>query len=115
MISKYPEIKIDYTGVDIDEESCQKAMEELSLLKTKLNDNFTLRILTMDMNSLTLKGEIPPCDLALAMHALYYAKDTRKDITDVHTLLKADGKSPCCIIILPLLALFMLQYQGLVS
>ena len=48
MISNYPDIKIDYTytytGIDIDEESCQKATEELV---TKLNGKVTIRILTI--------------------------------------------------------------------
>ena len=62
-------------------------MEELSALKTKLNDKVEM---TMDMHS--LKAEIPPCNLILTIHVLYYATDLRKVLTDVHALLKADGE-----------------------
>ena len=88
MISNYPDIKIDYVGIDIDEDTCQKAMEELSALKA--NDKVTIKIITMDMHS--LKAEIPPCDLILAMHVLYYAKDLAKVLADSRALLKTDGK-----------------------
>ena len=88
MINKYPDIKIDYTGVDIDKESCQKATEELSALKK--NNKVAIKIVTMDMNS--FNTEIPPCDFIFALHVLYYAKDLRKVLADVHALLKTDGK-----------------------
>ena len=87
MINKYPDIKIDYTGIDIDEASCQKATEKLSALK---NDKVEIKIITMDMNS--FNAEIPPCDLILAMHVLCYAKDLRKVLADICALLKTDGK-----------------------
>ena len=87
MINKYPDIKIDYTGIDIDEASCQKAINEL---KEKLNNKVAIKIITMDMNS--FNAEIPPCDLILAVHVLYnYAKDLRKVLADVCALLKTDG------------------------
>jgi SAM-dependent methyltransferase len=89
MISKYPDITLDYMGIDIDEDTCQKAREELSALK-KTSDKIEIRILKMDMNSLT--SEIQSCDLILAMHSLYYAADLRKVLTDVQSLLKTNGK-----------------------
>ena len=90
MINKYPDIKIDYTGIDIDEAICQKATRELSASKKKLNDKVEIKIITMDMNS--LNAEIPPCDLILAMHVLYYTTDLRTGLSDIHSLLKTDGK-----------------------
>ena len=90
MINKYPDIKIDYMGTDIDEGSCQKAMEELSALKAKLNDKVAVKIMPMDMNSFTVG--IPPCDLVLAVQALYYAKNMKKVLTDAYSHLKTDGK-----------------------
>ena len=93
MISRHPDVKIDYTGIDIDEKICQNAMKELSALKTKFNDKVAIRILTMDINSFNLVEVGPPCDLILALHVLYYAKNMRKVLTDVHTLLKPEGKS----------------------
>jgi SAM-dependent methyltransferase len=90
MISKYPDIKLDYTGIDTDEDICQKAREELDTLK-KTNDKIEIRILKMDVHSLT--SEIQSCDLILAMQSLYYAVDLRKVLTDVHGLLKTNGNS----------------------
>ena len=90
MISKHPDIKLDYLGIDIDEGTCQKAREELSVLK-KTSDKVKIRILKMDMHSLTTEISAS-CDLVLAIHSLYYAIDLRKVLTDVHALLKTDGK-----------------------
>ena len=89
MISKYPDVKIQYTGIDIDEDTCQRAMKELSPLKTD-GGKVEISVLNMDMNS--LNAEIPLCDLILAMHSLYYATDIRKVLTDICALLKTDGK-----------------------
>jgi SAM-dependent methyltransferase len=95
MISKYPDIKLDYTGIDTDEDFCQKARvsEGLGALK-KTSDKIEIRILKMDMHSLT--SEIPSCDLILAMHSLYYAVDLRKVLTDVQALLKTNGNFFVC-------------------
>ena len=89
MINKYPDIKICYTGIDIDEDTCQRAMKELSPLKTD-GSKVEISVLNRDMH--TLNAEIPPCDLILAMHSLYYAMDIRKVLTDIRSLLKTDGK-----------------------
>ena len=89
MINKYPDIKICYTGIDIDEDTCQRAMKELSPLKTD-SGKVEINVLNMDMNS--LNAEILPCDVIIAMHSLYYATDIRKVLTDIHALLKTDGK-----------------------
>ncbi len=89
MISKYPDIKLDYTGIDTDEDFCQKAREELSALK-KMCDKIEIRIIKMDMHS--LMSDIPAsCDLILAMHSLYYAADLKKVLTDIQALLKTNG------------------------
>lgn len=90
VISKHPDIKLDYMGIDIDEDTCQKARKELSVLK-KTSNKVEIKILKMDMHS--LMAEISaPCDLVLAIHSLYYATDLRKVLTDIHALLKTDGK-----------------------
>ena len=44
MISRRPDVKIDYTGIDIDEE-IQNAMMELSAMNTKFNDEIAIRML----------------------------------------------------------------------
>jgi SAM-dependent methyltransferase len=98
MMSQHPDIKLDYTGIDIDEVTCQKAREELGTLK-KTSDKIEIRILKMDMHSLT--SDIPAsCDLILAMHSLYYAVDLRKVLSDVQALLKTDGK--CLFLMVPI-------------
>ena len=95
MISRHPDVKIDYTGMDIDEEICQNAMMELSAMNTKFNDKIAIRMLTMDINSINLMEVGPSCDLILALHVLYYAKDMRKVLSDIHTFLKPEGNTLC--------------------
>lgn len=92
MISKYPGIKIHYTGIDIDKDTCQKAMEVLSALKT--SQEISIKIITMSFEDIddSFKAEISPCDLVLAIHSLYYAKDMRKALTDLQSLTKTNGK-----------------------
>ena len=51
MINKYPGIKICYTVIGIDEDTCQRAMKELSPLKTD-SGKVEINVLNMDMNSL---------------------------------------------------------------
>ena len=89
MISKDPDIKIHYTGIDIDEEVCEKAKGELITLKAR--HEVEIKMLAMDFEDIdTVKAEITPYDLVLAVHVLYYMKDLRKALTDAHTLTKAD-------------------------
>ena len=89
MISKDPDIRIHYTGIDIDEEVCEKAKEELGTLKAK--HEVEIKMLVMDFEDIdSVKAEISPCDLILAVHVLYYMKDFRKALTDAHVLTKAD-------------------------
>ena len=89
MINKYPDIKICYTGIDIDEDTCQRAMKKLSPLKTD-GGKVEISVLKRDMHA--LNADIPPCNLILAMHSLYYATDIRKVLSDIRALLKTDGK-----------------------
>ena len=96
MMSRHPDVKIHYTGLDIDKETCQKATETLSLLKT--NNKVDIKMLTMEFEDIdSVKAEISPCDLVLAVHVLYYMKDIKKALTDVQMLTKTNGKFKSCM------------------
>ena len=58
MINKYPGVKICYTGIDIDEDTCQRAMKELSPL---IIDGGKVEINVLNMTINSLNAEIPPC------------------------------------------------------
>ena len=89
MIRKYPDVKIHYTGIDIDKGACDRAKEEVGVLKD--NHEVEIKILAMDFEDIdSIKTEISPFDLVLAVHSFYYMKDLRKAITDAQTLTKAD-------------------------
>ena len=89
MINKHPDTKIHYTGIDIDKEVCDKAVEELGALKA--SDKVEIKMIAMDFEEIdSIKDEISPCDLVLAVHVLYYMKDFRKALTDAQALTKAD-------------------------
>lgn len=90
MISKYPDVKIHYTGIDIDKDVCDKATKELGTL-VKANREVDIKMLVMDFEDIdSVKDELSPYDLVLAVHAFYYMKDLRKAITDARALAKAD-------------------------
>ena len=89
MINEYPDTKIHYTGIDIDKEVCEKAVEELGALKA--SDEVEIKMIAMDFEEIdSIKDEILPCDLVLAVHVLYYLKDFRKALTNAQVLTKAD-------------------------
>ena len=96
MMSRHPDIKIHYTGLDIDKETCQKATEALSVLKT--NDKVEIKMLTMDFEDIdSVKAELSPCDLVLAVHVLYYVEDIKKALTDAQMLTKTNGELKSCM------------------
>ena len=81
--------KVHYTGIDIDKEVCEKAVEELGPLKA--SDKVEIKMFTMDFEDIdSIKCEILLCDLVLAVHVLYYMKDFRKALTDAQALTKAN-------------------------
>ena len=96
MFIKYPDIKIHYTGIDIDKEVCEKAREELDTLKA--NHEVEIKIFAMSFEDIDLiKAEISPCDLVLAVHAFYYMKDFKKALNDALALTRAGhGKENLC-------------------
>ena len=98
MFSKYPDIKIHYTGIDIDKEVCEKAREELGTLKA--NHEVEIKMFAMSFEDIdSIKAEISPCDLVLAVHVFYYMKDFKKALTDAQALTKpGHGKAIFVII-----------------
>ena len=100
MINEYPDTKVHYTGIDIDKEVCEKAVEELGPLKASNKVEIIMDFEDID----SIKSEILLCDLVLAVHVLYYMKDFRKALTDAQALTKANhGK--CTLILKGLHAL----------
>ena len=89
---KFPEVKVHYIGIDIDQQTCQKAKETVSMLK---NDNITVETFIADFEKVKidlLKEKIPPCDLVIASHVFYYMKDIKKALSDARALRKNEGK-----------------------
>ena len=87
---KFPDVKVHYIGIDIDQQSCQNAKETVSALK---NHNVMVETFTVDFERVNLvKDKIPPCDLVIASHVFYYMKDLKKALSDARALRKDDGK-----------------------
>ena len=86
---KFPEVKVHYIGIDIDQQSCQNTKETVSALK---NHNVMVETFTVDFEKIDLfKDRIPPCDLVIASHVFYYMKDLKKALSDARALRKDDG------------------------
>ena len=86
--NRFPHCKIFYVGVDVDRKFCEQARELLNTLK-----NVELEIMVLDVQQMEFsKADIPPCDLILAVHVLYYMRDIKKVLSDVQRLRKPDGK-----------------------
>ena len=89
MIRKHPDVNIHYMGIDIDKGVCDRAKEEVGALKA--NCEVEIKMIAMDFKDIdSIKAEIPPADLVLAVHSFYYMKDLRKALTDAQVLTKAD-------------------------
>ena len=86
MFFKYPDIEIHYTGIDIDNEVCEKVREELGTLKD--NHEVEIKIFVMSFEDIdSIKTEILPCDLVLAVHVFYYMKDFKRALKFNDTLM----------------------------
>ena len=89
---RFPKVKIRYIGTDIDKEICQKAEQVLGdLTKNVAMDIETLVFDFKDVDD--FKDRLPPCDLIMASHVLYYVRDVKKALTDIQSLKKQNGKS----------------------
>ena len=89
LTERYPDVHIHYVGTDIDATSCHQAKKLLGSLK-----NVTVEIRVDDFQDMdsTQVSEIPPFDLVLAIHILYYMRDIEKALSDAFMLQKQDGK-----------------------
>ena len=84
---RFPDVKVSYIGTDIDEKFCQQARELLGAVK-----NTEVEILVEDFQEIDpSKLNIPPCDLVLAIHVLYYMRDITKALVDAQKFRKHDG------------------------
>ena len=74
-------------GTDIDKRFCQQARELLGSVK-----NTEVETLVEDYQKIDpSKFNIPPCDLVLAVHVLYYVRDITKALVDAQKFRKQDG------------------------
>jgi ubiquinone/menaquinone biosynthesis C-methylase UbiE len=89
---RYPDVKVSYIGMDIDEKSCEQARELLGSVK-----NVEVEIIVEDYQEIDpSKFNIPPCDLVLAIHVFYYMKDITKALVDTRKFRKQDGECSRC-------------------
>ena len=84
---RFPDIEINYIGVDIDEKCCEQAREKLNSLRNVKAETFVLNFEQTDCS----KADIPLCDLVLAEHIFYYMRDVNKAIGNAHKLMKPNG------------------------
>ena len=84
---RFPDVKVSYTGMDIDKKSCEQARELLGAVK-----NVEVEIVVEDYQEIdSSKFNIPPCDLVLAIHVFYYMRDITKALIDAQKFRKEDG------------------------
>jgi ubiquinone/menaquinone biosynthesis C-methylase UbiE len=92
---RFPDVKVSYTGTDIDEKFCEQARELLGSVK-----NVEVEIIVEDYQEIDpSKFNIPPCDLVLAIHVFYYMRDITKALVDAQKFRKQDGMYPSSYII----------------
>ena len=93
---RFPDVKISYTGTDIDEKFCEQARELLGAIK-----NVEVEIVVEDYQKVDpSKFNIPPCDLVLAIHVFYYMRDITKALIDAQNFKKEDGMYTLALIVL---------------
>ena len=84
---RFPDVKVSYTGTDIDKTFCEQARELLGAVK-----NVEVEIIVEDYQKVDpSKFNIPPCDLVLAISVFYYMKDITKALIDAQKFRKEDG------------------------
>ena len=82
---RFPDVKVSYTGMDIDKKSCEQARELLGAVK-----NVEVEIIAQDFQEVDFN--IPPCDLVLAIHVFYYMRDITKALVNTKKFRKQDGE-----------------------
>ena len=84
---RFPDVKVSYIGMDIDEKFCEQARELLGSIK-----NTEVEIIVKDYQEIDpSKLNIPPCDLVLAVQVFYYMRDITKALVDAQKFRKPDG------------------------
>ena len=89
LLEEYPNLDLHYIGVDVNEMSCQIAREQLSPLK-----GVRFEVLAKDFQHVS-PADIEPCDLLIAVHALYYVSSLK---TVLSCALKVIKRSGCLMI-----------------
>ena len=86
---RFPDQKLQYLGVDINEFSCGRARRLLQTVQ-----NVEVELITADIQELDVE-ELRPCDLVIAVQALCYMTSVEKALTTALKLLKSSGRWTC--------------------
>ena len=82
---RFPDQKLQYIGVDINEFSCRRARRLLQTVQ-----NVEAELITADIQDLDVE-ELHPCDLVIAVQTLSYMTSIEKALTVALKLLKPTG------------------------
>ena len=83
---QFPNTKLQYMGVDVNELSCQKARELLAPLS-----NVEAEVHTGDIEQLDV-ADIKPFDLVIAVKTLYYVNSLEAVLTNALRMIKPSGE-----------------------
>ena len=86
----FPNVDLQYVGVDVNELSCQTARETLKLIQ-----GVKVEVTQCDLQQLG-PGDLKPCDLIIMVHVLYYVEAIQPVLSYTLKLLKPAG---CLIIV----------------
>ena len=82
---KFPDLRIHFSGFDVNELLLEHAKETLQQLK-----NVEVEIAAKDIES--DGNEFPPYDLVVCVHVLYYMKSLDQALSNMLQLVKKDGE-----------------------
>ena len=83
---QFPDTKLQYLGVDVNELSCQRARELLAPLS-----NVEVEVHTTDIQQLDV-ADIQRFDLVIVVHVLYYMTSLEAVLSTVLRMIKPDGE-----------------------
>ena len=81
----FPNVNMQYLGVDVNELSCQTARETLKPIQ-----GVKVEVMQCDLQKLS-PGDLKPCDLIIMVHVLYYVETIQPVLSYTLKLLKPAG------------------------
>ena len=85
ILERFPDQKLQYLGVDINEFSCGRARRLLQNVQ-----NVEVELITADIQELDVE-KLHPCDLIIAVQTFCYMTSMEKALTTALKLLKPSG------------------------